>query len=245
MKRVLGISICLAEMLARSAHGFSSDGSSLSRNFDRTVASTNTPIVVTVTFTNAGTNDLRGWVYSEEIPSGMSLTPLGVTLNGKAVSNFAFESGQEGEVYPLTIPCRWTLELPTQFAESNPIPAAAIVQIKYALTSAIPGTFILKEFSWAAFRPVSTNAEFGYSENTQQQTLSISQGGVVLLTKIKNTAAGFSFTLTGLPGVTYRIESSGNLFDWFPLSTNTAPFDFTDTRSPALSQSFYRAVSLP
>lgn len=62
------------------------------------------------------------------------------------------------------------------------------------------------------------------------------------------TAAGlvagqFSFTVTGTPGVSYVVEASTNLADWFPVQTNVAPFQFVDLNPAGLSQCFYRSVA--
>ena len=45
------------------------------------------------------------------------------------------------------------------------------------------------------------------------------------------------------PGPAYVIESSGNLFDWLPVATNTtpaSPYDFVDSDAPNFAQRFYR-----
>jgi uncharacterized repeat protein (TIGR01451 family) len=245
VKRFIIIGVCLARVLVFNAHGFSTDGSSLTRSFDRTVALTNTTITVTVTFTNGGAEDLRGFVYSEEIPSGMNVTPLNVSLNGQVLTNFVVELGQDGDVYAFNTPCRWILERPAQFGESNSIPVGAAVQIVYALSSAISGSFGLEQFSWAACHPASTNAEFGYSESGQGQMLSVVETGIATLTSVQYTESGFTFLLSSLPGLTYRIETSRNLFDWSAMTTNTAPFVFTDTNAVSSTRSFYRAIPLP
>jgi hypothetical protein len=245
VKRLIIIGVCLVTVLVFDAHGFSSDGSTVTRSFDRTVALRNTTITVTVTFTNGGAEDLRGFVYSEEIPSGMNVTPLKVSLNGQVLTNSAVELGQDGDVYPFKTPCRWILEAPAQFGESNSIPVGAAVQIVYALSSAISGSFGLEQFSWAAYHPASANAEFGYSESGQGQTLSIVETDIATLTSVQYSEGGFTFLLSSLPGLTYRVETSRNLFDWSAVTTNTAPFVFTDTNAMSSTQSFYRAIQLP
>jgi len=51
------------------------------------------------------------------------------------------------------------------------------------------------------------------------------------------------FTLSGIAGQSYTTEASSNLFNWFPLFTNTAPanvFNVTDFTSTNALQRFYR-----
>ena len=53
------------------------------------------------------------------------------------------------------------------------------------------------------------------------------------------------FTIAGVPGFDYAVQTSTNLLDWVNLATNAAPFDFTDTITDAYPQRFYRAVYRP
>ena len=162
--------LCGLGFSASVAFGFSTDGSTLIRSFDKSLSPTNQPITVTVTFTNGGSNDLRGFFYTDQVPSSLSVTTLGVTLNGAAITNFTFESGHDGDVHAGCTPCRWVLESPTNFAEAHPIPPQGSLQITYAITATMPGNFAFQEFSWASYNPNVTNACFGYSEVADQQT---------------------------------------------------------------------------
>jgi hypothetical protein len=49
----------------------------------------------------------------------------------------------------------------------------------------------------------------------------------------------------GVPDFNYAIEVSTNLMNWTPLTTNTAPYTFTDTNTATLLQRFFRAVYSP
>jgi hypothetical protein len=53
------------------------------------------------------------------------------------------------------------------------------------------------------------------------------------------------FTISGTSGANYIIEVTTDLSsaNWTPVSTNSAPFSFTDTNSTASSQRFYRGRS--
>jgi hypothetical protein len=54
---------------------------------------------------------------------------------------------------------------------------------------------------------------------------------------------GFQFSLTGLTGQPYVIQTSTNLVNWVPIYTNTGSFLFKDTNAPNSSARFYRAVT--
>jgi hypothetical protein len=55
----------------------------------------------------------------------------------------------------------------------------------------------------------------------------------------------FQFDLAGASGFPYVIESSTNLTDWLPLTTNVAPSTFTDPNAPSQPFNYYRAVYRP
>jgi len=163
--------VCLAGFLVAASRGFSSGSSSLQRTFASSVTLTNWPVVVTATFTNGEGTVLDGLFYSDQVPSALLVTTLSLTLNGIAVTNYTFESGQDGDVYSGYTPCRWILESPTNFPETNPVPSQATVQIVYAVNSLTPGSFAFQQFTWVAYEPGLTNAIFGYSGSADQQVL--------------------------------------------------------------------------
>src|SRR5712675_2038412 len=98
------------------------DAFPLARRLATVAALTNTPILVTVTFTNASTNALRGFFFGEQLPSALTVTPLSLTINGGAITNYVVENGQDGDVYPGCTPWRWVLETPTNFTKANALP---------------------------------------------------------------------------------------------------------------------------
>ncbi len=169
--RILFIACCLAALIDVTAFGFTSGNSALRRTFSGNTAAINSPIRVTVVFTNGETSALRGFFYTDQLPSSLSVTTLDLTLNGQSVSNFTFESGLEGDVYPGCTPRRWRLETPPGFTEANPIPARGVVRITYGVASATAGSFTLRDFTWAASFLNRTNTTFGCSEAADPQTL--------------------------------------------------------------------------
>ena len=55
----------------------------------------------------------------------------------------------------------------------------------------------------------------------------------------------FTFSLTGVAGYKYVIESSSDLTNWLPLQTNTTPSTITPTNTANFSQVYFRAVYFP
>jgi hypothetical protein len=53
------------------------------------------------------------------------------------------------------------------------------------------------------------------------------------------------FTINGVPGFGYTVESSTNLVNWVPLQTGIAPFICVDTNDAMIPEKFYRAVWMP
>ncbi|MGA3162891.1 MAG: hypothetical protein ABSD77_01625 [Verrucomicrobiota bacterium] len=239
------LAVCLPGFVVSTGLGFQSSNSSLQRTFASSLTLTNWPIVVTATFTNADGTVLNGFFYSDQVPSALSVRTLSLTLNGMAVTNYTFESGQDGDVYPGCTPCRWILEEPPNFSETNPVPSQASVQIVYAVNSSSPGSFALQQFGWAAYEPGLTNAIFGYSEPADQQLLQFVTPSYQLSLAGQYATNSFTLQLVGVPGYYYALERSTNLTDWVALTTNVSPFVFTDTNAAGLPQCFYRSRWLP
>ncbi|MGA2788060.1 MAG: hypothetical protein ABSF60_11080 [Verrucomicrobiota bacterium] len=227
-QKAIALALFAVVFAVPGAFGFESDNSSLTRSFNKTVALVNTQIVVTVNFTNGGTAVSHGFYYADQVPSGLAVSTLSLTVNGKAITNYLFESGQDGDVYVGCTPYRWVLEQPTNFAEANPIPVQAPVQIVYAITSSVSNAFNLQQFNWVGFETTGTNATFGYSETGDDQLVIFTSSGGGVSISGQDTTAGFMLLLNGTPGTNYVIEASTNLFNWVPLETNASPFQFTD-----------------
>ena len=200
---------------------------------------TNSTILVTCTVTNASTNTLRGFFYGEQVPTSLTVMPVSVTLNGRSITNYLFESGQDGDVYAGCTPWRWALETPTNFSPANPFPPQGTVQITYSLAYSSPGSFSLQQFDRADYWPPGTNAGFGYSEATDQQivTFLVTTNQPVLLGHYSTN--GYVVSLQGVAGAAYVLDGSSNLLTWAPLVTNISSFSFTNT-SNAQGQIYYR-----
>jgi sugar lactone lactonase YvrE len=53
----------------------------------------------------------------------------------------------------------------------------------------------------------------------------------------------FSFTVSGTTGANYVVQATTNLTTWFTVTTNTAPFTYTETNAAIYLQRFYRAAT--
>lgn len=220
---------------------YSSDGATLTRTISQNLALTNSPVVVTVTFSNAGVTELRGFCYADQTPSGLTVETYSLAINGLSLTNFAFETGADGDVYAGCTPHRWMLELPPSFAPANRIPARGTVQLVYALNSTVPGTFNLGDYSWIGFRSATTNTLFGHAEIAEHQAVSFVTADTPPTLSGSMSSNRFTITLAGVPGCTYAIEVSTDLTHWAPVTTNLVPFAFQETNSASYVRHFFRA----
>lgn len=233
---------CWLALSAASAFAFSDDGSSLTRALSRRVTLTNWPIRVRASFINGSTNTLRGFCYTEQLPSSLVVTPLSVALNGRILTNFTFESGHDGDIYSGCIPRRWRLESPTNFAEVNPVPPGAVIRFLYSITCATTGTYSLSQYTWAGALANRTNTSFGCSEPADQRNIKFVSSANLPLLSAQYATNRFSLQLDGAPGTIYLLTASSNLVHWIPLATNLSPFSFVETNVAAFPRRFYRAV---
>jgi hypothetical protein len=236
--RISTFACCLGMLTVPAVFGFNSDSSSLTRTFDQTISLTNSAVVVTATFVNSGTNTLRGFYYTDQVPSNMVLATVGVTLNEVSRTNYTFECGESGDVYAACTPYRWVLEQPTNFTEANPVSSQTSVQIVYSVTSPEPGLYDFQQFEWAGNFAGTTNTAFGYSEDSDRKTvrfLTLNTPPWLTGTLLTNQ---FVLRLEGVPGTNYVIEASTDHLNWTALATNASPIQLTNTTD--LSRRYYR-----
>lgn len=191
-----------------------------SRSFDRNVSLAGTPVMVTADFINPEPATLRGFYYADQVPSGLSVTPISVTINGQSVTNYLFESGQDGDVYPGCTPRRWIFEQPDSFQETNPIPALATVRIVYELSTTNSGTFPLQHYAWIGYDPGSSNIVSGFGAGSGQQPLSFltAPGDLRLSLHLSNRHPVLTFSSQA--DVLYAVEYTDTLSPprWQPLT---------------------------
>lgn len=217
----------------------------ISRSFDRFVTLTNRPIRVTVTVSNATGQTLRGLWFSDQVPAGLTVTPLSVSLAGSPVTNHLHEVGQEADVYPGCVPHRWVLERPRAFAENNPVPPGANVEIRYELVAETPGVFVLPEFGVVGYNPVTSNALFSISAENQTVVARFLTLANRFAALGEWTANGFRVATDAPTGWCFAVEVTTNFTAWSPLASNIAPNAVLDTNATTQPARFYRLVWLP
>ncbi len=173
--------LLLILVFSGTAISFTTSNTTISRSFEKNSAVVGDDIVITVTFYNAEASTLRGFFYVEYIPDGLNVTTQSVTIDGSAVSNYTFESGTSGAVYPGEIEYKWILETPTGFLQGNPISYLSTVQIVYSIHTSQSGVYNFNEFDWVGYYAILSSSAFGYSETSDQTAIqflgSVSSGG--------------------------------------------------------------------
>jgi len=87
--------------------------------------------------------------------------------------------------------------------------------------------------------------EYGGNQSIWEVTFPPSPPTVTLSGATVGSNGAFGFNVSGAPGLTYRIESSINLLNWFSVTSlvsTTSPFQFTDTGATNVPFRVYRAV---
>ncbi len=245
--RGLPWSFCLwlSVMLAADPAAGSADLLSVTRRFDQRVALINSGILITATLTNGSAAELRGFYFTDQLPSTFTVKTLGIEVGGRMINNFTVETGCDGDVFPGYTPWRWRIETPSFFMESNAIPPRATVQIRYAVSSSASGIFALQPFDWAAFFVDPTNSVFGLALTVEEGTVRFVESTNLPLLTMQTSPAGPAVWVDGAPYTPYVLSCSFDLVRWVPLTTNKSPFAFVETNSAPLTRRFYRAEPLP
>ncbi len=99
--------------------------------------------------------------------------------------------------------------------------------------------------TWYIYDTLGTSAPDLALEGTVTQVLTAPLAPVFSLLFITNNQLGL--TVTGSAGTSYVVESATNLVNpiWIPVTTNPAPFTFTETNVVIFPQRFYRATRAP
>jgi len=166
--------LCVALTISSTAAGFSTHDTYFTRTFNATEAKSNTPIIVTVSFSSAEPYPIQGFYFTEHLPLGLQATPLGVKIDDNSIQDYDFDNRYSGEVYAGHVSYRWILEHPPGFETENSVPSGSNIQITYTLTSSDRGFYNLTESSWAGYfleAPEEDKAAYGYTEAEHWQTL--------------------------------------------------------------------------
>jgi hypothetical protein len=202
----------------------------------RKIFSSTQPIFIPPAFTtnNAGyysvlVTNQAGYVVSSNAALTVVLSPVGHTnLIGDNVSFFAPAFG------PAAVSWQWQKN-GTNLADGGNISGSVTSQLTVtAVTATDAGSYraIVSSSDGTVTTAAAMLAVFPtFTASLDSPTLS-------------NTSA-FQFSLTGVAGMNYAVQSSTNLVDWTTLQTNPAPFTFTDAPASLSPQIFYRAIALP
>ena len=99
------------------------------------------------------------------------------------------------------------------------------------------------QFEQAGQYSVEVDSAYG-SSLSSNALLTVSYAAILADFSLSN--GGFpQFSVAGVPGLSYTIQTSTNLSDWELLFTNASPFVFADTNAVASPQRFYRAIYVP
>lgn len=194
--------------------------SALIRSLDRTVALTNSHAIVSVSFTNHESVAVRGFYYSDQLPTDLAVTPVSVQLNGQPLTNYTFETGLDGDVLADSTPYRWILERPGALTETTPVPPQATVQIVYAVSATNSGTFLLQPAAWIGFDRSTTNALFGFTPTTVPLSVSFLSTFASPTLSLVLTNGQVRLTFPAEFNVTYLVESTADLgaTNWLALT---------------------------
>jgi Fibronectin type III domain len=94
------------------------------------------------------------------------------------------------------------------------------------------------------FAAVAVDSAGGESPFSNEAVYTVPSAAATLAVS-PGLGGGFSFSVSGISGYQYVVQSSTDLVNWVPVQTNTAPFTFTDTNAVATPQCFYRTYYLP
>lgn len=127
-------------------------------------------ITVTVDVTNNEDVALRGFYYSDQVPSGWVVNTASISVSGYSIADYTYGQGYADEIYTGFTPHRWELEIPQGdgvFSPTHPVPASGgTARIVYTMVvSGSTGSDYSVEYeAWAGWlETVSTGtAVFGY-----------------------------------------------------------------------------------
>jgi hypothetical protein len=245
-KQLMRIALVMVTLFwIRTSWCASSTGLSLERKPERLVALTNSAIVCNAVFTNGTSNVIRGFCYTEQLPTALRVTDLGVSMNGVPITNYLFVSCQSDDVYSNCTPRGWLLEAPPLLGGGIPAPAGSVIEIKYSVSASAPGTFDLREYSWFGYDQSGTNSLFGYSDSSAAQTLTFVASARPAVLAVFGDNGSVTIRVSESFGASYVLERSADLVNWVPVATNVAPSDWAEPNAAIRNASFYRALWVP
>jgi Fibronectin type III domain len=217
---------------------------------------------VTLTWQPSSSPDVTGYyiyyglnsgAYDNEISAGDATSVVISNLVEGATYYFAATSHDGGES-PFSNEASYTVPInPANPPASITLPAMVNGQFNFNVGGSSGQQYVVESSSdLVHWLPVFTNAApFTFvATNTLAQSrifyravfLTQMDNSSARLTRPQNTNNLFSFTVIGLSGRNYVVQTSTDLIHWSPVLTNTAPFTLQFTNGMNQTQQFYRAI---
>ncbi len=122
--------------------------------------SVGTPLAVSATLTNTGSNTVRAFYYTDHLAPHLGVSTVSVTVDGAADTDYTYGIGSVDEVYPGTVAHRWVIESPPGLAEDTPVSSSCVIE--YTVTSMVAGFYTPPGYMWAGYDVEAGSGLFGY-----------------------------------------------------------------------------------
>ena len=146
-------------------------------------------VIIEFCLNNFSAHPLRGFYYSDNIPTDFELSLVKVEINGTQVEYLIKDMGNKDDVYPGRIPYRWIIETPPNFLEDKPInEKIGTIKIVYSITpSNQDDSYDSFQNNWVALLKNGENETpvFGYNEafyNEDSRSVGNGGGGCFFIT---------------------------------------------------------------
>ncbi len=112
------------------------------------------------------------------------------------------------------------------------------------------GGFVVQTMDPSSDELVSAVVSWDTSTNgcgpaLQLTVVSPSVTNVAPMLAVTTNAGGFQFSVIGYPSFSYVFQSSTNLLDWSPVTTNASPFNIVEPASLQTPANFFNSIFLP
>jgi hypothetical protein len=190
-----------------------------------------------VTLTQTGTNFAYTVFNDEPAQSALLLSAFHVTANAP-FNVVASPPGWTFRTDNFTYVDWLAMDSPPPFTNNIP-PGSSLAGFVLQSQSPVSEPLSYSLVSW----DTSTNLG-GPSIQGSIAAPSVTNLAPTMILVADSSNPGINFNLQEFPTFSYVVESSTNLTDWFPVTTNAAPFNFLDANAQD-PQRFYRCFFLP
>lgn len=175
----------------------------VNRSFSDTIVSAEDPVFVNFQLINCLSDTLKGFYYTEHVPSNFDITDVSVTIDQTEIFDFLSETTSAGDIYLNAITYRWIIDLPGDLPSSGIPPDSSELVINYLLSCDIPGFYTFNHYSWIGI--ADSNATFGYCDSVaitvcDEDTLDFIRGDADNNTEINSADAVYILRYKFIPG---------------------------------------------